>query len=165
MKSFIQQYTPRIDNCGVYWWIIDFLMKEITQIERNYTKRMQWRKFLSNMKSFRLFIASAKFLDLIIIICQKTFSVLENWPNLSLNFPWILNQGQDFIIKESRIQGVTNIPEYFYGDGSPLFLRRCQTTRTPQNFTKNCIFMPQLLADNVKKAPGDLKRGPGDVKP
>ena len=54
--------------------------------------------------------------------------------------------------------------EYFYGDGSPLFLRRRQMTYTPQNFIKNIIFKPQYLPGDVKMAPGDVKMAPGDVK-
>ena len=42
--------------------------------------------------------------------------------------------------------------EYFYGDGSPLFFRQCQTTSTPQNFIKNIIFKPQY-------SPGDVNYG------
>ena len=54
--------------------------------------------------------------------------------------------------------------EYFYGDGSPLFLRQCQMTSTPQNLIKNIIFMPQSLSGDVKMAPGDVKMAPGNVK-
>ena len=54
--------------------------------------------------------------------------------------------------------------EYFYGDGSPLFLRRHQITSTPQNFIKNIIFKPQYSPGDVKMAPGDVKMAPGDVK-
>ena len=58
----------------------------------------------------------------------------------------------------------TILVEYFYGDGSPLFLRQCQMTSTPQNLTKNIIFLPQLLPGNVKMAQDDVKMAPGDVK-
>ena len=61
--------------------------------------------------------------------------------------------------KESAI-----LVEYFYGNGSPLFLRQCQMTSTPQNLIKNIIFMPQFLPGDVKMAPGNVKMAPGDVK-
>ena len=47
--------------------------------------------------------------------------------------------------------------EYFYGDGSPLFLSQRQMTSTPQNLIKNIIFMPQFLPGDVKMAPGNVK--------
>ena len=59
---------------------------------------------------------------------------------------------------------VTILVEYFYGDGSPLFLRLRQMTSTPQNFIKNIIFKPQYLPGDVKMAPGDVKMALGDVK-
>ena len=54
--------------------------------------------------------------------------------------------------------GGQSIPvEYFYGNGSPLFLKQGQMTRTSQNFTKNIIFKPQFLPGNVKRAPDNVK--------
>ena len=44
-------------------------------------------------------------------------------------------------------------------DGSTLFLRQSQMTRTPQNFIKNCIFMPQFLAGNLER-PQVTSKGP-----
>ena len=54
--------------------------------------------------------------------------------------------------------------EYFYGDGSPLFLSQRQMTSTPQNLIKNIIFMPQFLPGDVIMAPGNIKLAPGDVE-
>ena len=69
-----------------------------------------------------------------------------------------------FLDYRSLMVGVGILVEYFYGDGSPLFLRQCQMTSTPQNLIKNIIFMPQFLPGDVKMAPGDVKMAPGDVK-
>ena len=54
--------------------------------------------------------------------------------------------------------------EYFYGNGSPLFLRQCQMTSTPQNLIKNIIFRPQFLPGDVKMAPDKVEMAPGDVE-
>ena len=54
--------------------------------------------------------------------------------------------------------------EYFYSDGSPLFLRWRQMTDTPQNFIKNVIFKPQFSSGDVKMALGDVIMALRDVK-
>ena len=39
----------------------------------------------------------------------------------------------------------------------PIFTQAMSKTRTPKNFTKNTIFMPQFWPGDVKLAPGDVK--------
>ena len=64
------------------------------------------------MKSFKLLIASAKSADLIIIIFVKNIFCPPKLAQSFLEFS--LNQGQDFVFKESSIQGVTNVPAFKY---------------------------------------------------
>ena len=73
-------------------------------------------------------------------------------------------QLQAFVQSIKGLNAQSILVEYFYSDGSPLFLRQCQMTSTPQNLIKNIIFMPQFLPGDVKMAPDDVKMAPGDVK-
>ena len=70
-----------------------------------------------------------------------------------------------YTMRLPKFEGLKHTCRIFLQQQEPTFSQATSNDQNTQNFIRNCIFMPQLLADNIKKAQGDVKKASGNVKP